>query len=71
MGSPLVKEGIIQLENGRSFTIEALGQSDKNIFIKSVVLNGKTLTRRYVTHVEIMEGGTLAFQMSSKPNKAL
>lgn len=71
LGSPLVKEGIIQLENGRSFKIEALGQSDKNVYIKSVMLNGKALTRRYITHAEIMKGGTLTFQMSSKPNKQL
>ncbi|WP_229731257.1 glycoside hydrolase family 92 protein [Hyunsoonleella pacifica] len=36
--------------------------------MKSIWLNGETLNRNYITHKEILAGGTLKFEMSSVPN---
>lgn len=69
LGSPLVKNALIQLESGRQFKVEVLNQSEKNVYVKNVLLNGKALNTRYVTHSDIVMGGTLTFQMGSKPNK--
>ncbi len=66
LGSPSVKTATLQLENGKTFTIEAKNQSDKNVYVQKAVLNGKTLDRLYITHSEIMSGGTLVFYMSGK-----
>ncbi len=68
-GSPSVQSATLQLENGKTFTIEALGQSDKNVYIAKVLLNGKPLATRFITHDQIMNGGKLTFQMSSKPSR--
>ncbi|MDI1243377.1 MAG: GH92 family glycosyl hydrolase [bacterium] len=68
LGSPVVKTAALKLENGRVLNIEALNQGEKNVYVDTVVLNGKTLNRRYLTYAEIAAGGTLIFNMSSKPN---
>jgi predicted alpha-1,2-mannosidase len=69
LGSPAIDKASLQLENGKVFRIEARGQSDKNVYVRKVVLNGSPLHRNYITHQEIMEGGELIFYMSAKPGK--
>ena len=68
LGSPLVKSATINLENGSKFTIEARNQSVNNVYVKRVLLNGKLLQFPYITHYDIMSGGNLVFEMSSKPH---
>jgi len=63
LGSPYVKDAIINLENGRTFKIETVNQGPKNVYVKKVVLNGKTLDRTWITQEEIMAGGELVFYM--------
>lgn len=65
-GSPSVKTASIRLENGRTLSIEARNQSDKNVYVNSVTLNGKPIDRRYITYDEINAGGKLVFQMEDK-----
>ncbi len=67
-GSPLVEEATIHLENGKSFTIKTVDQSEENVYIEKVELNGNLLDRVYIHHDEIMNGGELTFYMSEKPN---
>jgi putative alpha-1,2-mannosidase len=67
LGSPSVQNAVLNLENGKQFKVEAVDQSEKNVYVKKVLLNGKPLSRRYVTHSEIMSGGTITFYMSAKP----
>lgn len=68
-GSPVVKTAKINLENGKTFEIEARDQSNKNVYVTAITLNGKPLDRRYITHSEITAGGKLVYQMSPKPVK--
>ncbi|WP_338356055.1 GH92 family glycosyl hydrolase [Yeosuana marina] len=68
-GSPLFDEATINLENGHTFVIKAINNSDDNIYIQSVNLNGKELNRNYITHKEILQGGELVFTMGNMPNK--
>ena len=69
LGAPYVPYVRLTLDNGKTLEIRADGVSDVKRYVKSVLLNGKTLTRRYITHQEILDGGVLEFQMSDKPNK--
>jgi putative alpha-1,2-mannosidase len=66
LGSPSVEKATIQLENGKSFTIEARNQSDKNIYVEKMTLNDKPLKRLFLSHTSLMNGGKLVFYMSSK-----
>jgi len=68
IGSPKVKRATINLENGKSFTVQAKNNNSKNIYIQSATLNGKPLSRNYITHEEIMNGGVLELSMGKKPN---
>lgn len=67
LGSPLVKRAVLTLENGKTLILVADKQSEKNVYVSRVELNGKPLGRRYVTHDELANGGTLTFFMSAKP----
>lgn len=67
LGSPAIKTAVLRLENGKTLTIEANNQSDKNVYVKKVLLNGKEIKRHYITHSEIMNGGKLTFEMSDTP----
>lgn len=69
IGSPAVKSAKIQLENGKTFTVETKNQSDKNVYVKKVSLNGKPIDNFKIKHADITNGGTLLFEMSSKPSK--
>jgi len=66
LGSPAINNATLQLENGKTFTIEAMNQSDNNVYVQKVLLNGQPLNRPYITHQEIMNGGKLTFIMSAK-----
>ncbi len=67
IGSPAIKSAVLKLENGKTLTIEAENQSDKNVYVRKVVINGRELNRNYITSSEIMNGGKIAFSMSDKP----
>lgn len=66
IGSPAVTAATLHLENGNTFAIEARNQSDQNVYVKKIELNGKPLNRLFLTHEEIMNGGKLIFYMSAK-----
>ena len=70
-GSPIVQEAQIEIAPGKIFTVKAPQASKENKYIQEVKLNGEPLNRSYITHQEIMDGGTLEFTMGSEPNKSL
>lgn len=65
-GSPIVYKAIIQLENGKKFTVIAENNSSKNIYKQSVILNGKNYDKKHILHSDIMSGGELKFIMGNK-----
>ncbi|MFI2743665.1 GH92 family glycosyl hydrolase [Zhouia sp. PK063] len=69
LGSPVFKKATITLENGKKLIIEANGNSDENVYIKSATLNGTSYDKNYITYEDIASGGILKLQMSDTPNK--
>lgn len=67
-GSPLFNEANIKLAGGKSIRMVAHNNSEKNIYIQRVTLNGKSYTKSYITHADLLKGGLLVFEMGSKPN---
>ena len=65
IGFPLFDKVVLHQENGNTLTITK--DSDKP-YIQSVTLNGKPLTRSFITYDEIFAGGTLSFVMGDKPS---
>jgi predicted alpha-1,2-mannosidase len=70
LGSPIVNRAVIPLPGGKEFVIEVKDNSDKNIYIQSMIYNGKPYGKGFITHKMITDGGRLTFQMGPEPNKA-
>jgi len=65
LGSPLVKEATIHLDNGKDLLIKANNQSKNNVYVKSVTVNGKLLEGTLISHSDIINGGEIIFEMSA------
>ncbi len=68
-GSPIFDKVTIHLENGKKCVIEALKNSEENVYIQSATLNGEPLTKSYILHDDMMKGGHFIFEMGPEPNK--
>jgi len=66
IGSPAVQSATVDLGTGKQLHITAKNQSDKNIYVKKVSLNGREITDYKLKHADLMQGGDLIFEMSSK-----
>ena len=75
LGSPQFDRAVIRLDenyhDGETFTVTARSNSDVNVYVQSVKLNGKALGRPYILHDEIVAGGELEFEMGPEPNTTL
>jgi predicted alpha-1,2-mannosidase len=70
LGSPLFPKATVTLENGRRIGIEAAGNSPGAPYVKSLQIDGRTVSRNYLTHAEIASGAKLLFEMTSEPDTA-
>lgn len=69
IGSPIFDEVILNLPNGSKCKITTENNSDKNIYIQSMTINGKTWDKTYLPHDAIMNGSHINFIMANKPSK--
>jgi len=68
IGSPVVKKATIKTTSGNPFTVEAVNNSDKNIYVQSITFNGVPYKKSYITYKQMMQGGTMVMSMGDKPN---
>jgi len=69
LGSPLVDEAIIRLENGKTFTVKTVNQSKENVYVQKAELDGEEIKDYRIRHSDIVNGGELIFYMSDKIEK--
>ena len=69
IGTPMLEEATIHLPDRKTFAIKAPRKKGNEIYIRSIKLNGKKYTKNYITHQDILNGGTLEFVMSATPQK--
>jgi putative alpha-1,2-mannosidase len=71
--SPLFTDMVINLDprffKGKQFVIKAYNNSVKNIYIKSIKLNGRTLSDNHISFKDITAGGRLELVMSASPGR--
>lgn len=67
--SPVFEEVSINVGNGKTFVVEARNVSAQNKYIQSATLNGTPHNQAWISHSDIVQGGTLVFQMGPRPNK--
>ena len=69
IGSPLFDKATVNVGSGKTFTVVAKNNSDRNIYVQSARLNGKALKNSYIDFNDIRHGGTLELVMGPKPSK--
>ena len=68
LGVPYFDKLTLHLENGKSLTVTAKGNSDDTRYVNAMTLNGETYNHNYLTHDAVMNGGNIVFDMSTAPN---
>ncbi|WP_321437926.1 GH92 family glycosyl hydrolase [uncultured Bacteroides sp.] len=69
LGAPLFKKATITFENGNKMVINAPNNSVENRYVETMTLNGKTYTKNYLKHADLINGGEINIRMSDTPNK--
>lgn len=62
-GAPQMPKFVLHLQDGKTFTVLAEGLSKEHKYVESITLNGEPYTKNYITHEDIMKGGTLVYKM--------
>ncbi|HEX6125492.1 MAG TPA: GH92 family glycosyl hydrolase [Pyrinomonadaceae bacterium] len=68
LGTPLFKQIVFNLENGKKFIIRAPKVSQTSIYVNSARWNGVAHPASYITQDHMMAGGVLELDMSARPN---
>ena len=68
LGAPYFDEMTLHLENGRTVSIKANGNTDDNCYVNSLTLNGKPYSKNYIKRSDLMQGAQFVYTMSAKPN---
>ncbi len=67
LGAPYFDEMTLHLENGRTVSIKANGNTDDNCYVNSLTLNGKPYSKNYIKRSDLMQGAQFVYNMSAKP----
>lgn len=65
-GSPLFDKAVVNVGQGKTFTIIAHNNSAKNVYVQQIKLNGRPYKKLYIDSKDIVSGGTLEFFMTDK-----
>lgn len=68
LGSPLFKKVTLNLENGKKVIVNAANNNKKNRYVSSLSIDGKSYSKNYLKHADLMNGMSIDFTMSDKPN---
>lgn len=68
LGSPIMDKAVIQVGNGKTFTVIVYQNSSQNIYVQSAKLNGLDYTKSYIHYRDIMDGGVLELFMGDAPS---
>ncbi|SHG12485.1 alpha-1,2-mannosidase, putative [Pedobacter caeni] len=69
LGAPLFKKVTLNLENGKTVTINAANNSADNRYVQGLKYNGTAYPKNWLSHSELNKGAVLDFSMSATPNK--
>ena len=62
-GAPQLPRIVLNLPEGKKFTVIAEGLSKEHKYVDKIYLNGKRYKKNYISHEDIVKGGTLLFKM--------
>ena len=67
IGTPLFKKATITLPDGKQTVLKAPDNSAGNFYISGVKLNGKSWSKNYFTHADLVSGAKIVYSMSAEP----
>ncbi|WP_303310796.1 GH92 family glycosyl hydrolase [Hymenobacter sp. BT730] len=68
LGAPLFPKTTLHLANGKTIVLNAPANSAANRYVQAVRLNGQPYTHNWLSHQTLMQGATVDFDMTNKPN---
>ena len=68
LGAPYFDEMTLHLENGRTVSIKANGNTDDNCYVNTLTLNGQPYSKNYIKRTDLMQGAQFVYTMSPTPN---
>lgn len=68
LGSPLFSKAVLHLTDG-DVTIIGKGAGKNSPYVQSLKVNGKTWNKPWIRFSDISNGGTMVFDLSSRPSK--
>ncbi|MFI7451960.1 GH92 family glycosyl hydrolase [Nonomuraea sp. NPDC049714] len=69
IGSPLFEKATVRLENGKKLVVRANGNSDRNVYVQGLKVDGRPYGKTYLPHDLLADGGELVFEMGPKPSR--
>jgi predicted alpha-1,2-mannosidase len=69
IGSPMLQKATIRLQKGKSLTINAINQSEKNVYVGKVEINGNVISGYSIKHKDITNGGVINFYLQDTPGR--
>ncbi len=74
IGSPIFDQVVIHLNpryySGEKIVIDAENNGPKNYYIQQAAWNGQDHERSWISHSDLVKGGTLTLDMGPEPNKS-
>lgn len=70
LGSPLFRKVTINYPDGRKLDIRAEENSEENVFVQGVKLNGRRYGKTFFTHEQLRSGGSIDFRMGNRAEKS-
>ena len=70
IGAPLFKKMTLNLENGKTVTINAPANSADNKYVSTLRVNGKPYPLNWLSHKALLGSSTLDFKMQAMPDQS-
>lgn len=73
IGSPIFKQ--VEISTNKAFypggllTLKTVNNSDRNVYVRSVLVNGVPYSKTFLTHEKLVYGQSIVFNMDSQPKK--
>ena len=71
VGTPLFESAVVQLGGGRTLNITVKRTHSSDAYVHKFTLNGKPQDKLWFRHSDIAQGGSLTFEMGSRPSATL
>jgi predicted alpha-1,2-mannosidase len=71
LASPVFDRVTLRLHNGKTFSIVCRNNSKDNKYLQSIQFNGQSRQKVWISHADVINGGTLKLEMGDTPNTTL